>query len=151
MFLTSYTSDRFKDRGIHITVLSSIAAIAYACLANLGDDKLSAKYGLMVGLNSNIPSILLLYLSHSKKTSASPSPASTAPTRPATLGRPQFREGHWICFAMSVATAVILLANSLTLRAVNRYRDRKFGRPIEGLEIDVSDEADRNKMFRFIT
>lgn len=67
MFLTSYTSDRFKDRGIHITVLSSIAAIAYACLANLGDDKLSAKYGLMVGLNSNIPSILLLYLSHSNR------------------------------------------------------------------------------------
>jgi alpha-D-ribose 1-methylphosphonate 5-triphosphate synthase subunit PhnI len=64
---------------------------------------------------------------------------------------PQFQRGHWICFGMSVATAVISLSNSLVLRAINRHRDRKYGKPIEWMVIDVSEEADRNVMFRFIT
>jgi hypothetical protein len=48
MFITSYSSDRFRDRGIHLVALSSVAAVAYVCLATLGEDKLSAKYGLVV-------------------------------------------------------------------------------------------------------
>lgn len=48
MYITSYTSDRFRDRGLHLVALSTIAAVAYVCLATLGEDKLHAKYGMVV-------------------------------------------------------------------------------------------------------
>ena len=48
-------------------------------------------------------------------------PANEAPT---------FREGHWLSFSMAVATAVISIANSLTLRAVNKRRDKLYGKPL---------------------
>ncbi len=48
MFITSYSSDRFKERGLHMTALSIVAAIAYLCLANLGENKLSGKYTCLV-------------------------------------------------------------------------------------------------------
>lgn len=47
MFATSWSSDRMKERGIHITVLASIAAVCYLCLAVLPEDKLHAKYGIL--------------------------------------------------------------------------------------------------------
>ncbi len=64
---------------------------------------------------------------------------------------PQYRNGHYLCFGMAVATAVISLTNSMVLRAVNRHRDRQYGKPIEGMSVDVTEDADGNKMFRFIT
>ena len=48
MFITSYSSDHFKERGLHISVLSLIAAICYIVMANLPDDAFHAKYGLIV-------------------------------------------------------------------------------------------------------
>ncbi len=59
--------------------------------------------------------------------------------------------GYWLCFAMSVATAVLSLANCLALRAVNRHRDKLYGKPIPGVPIDVTENGDQNKMFRMIT
>jgi hypothetical protein len=69
---------------------------------------------------------------------------------PATEG-PQFRKGHWICFGMCIATTVLSLSNHLILKWINKERDRKYGKPHPDMVIDVSDEADRNVMFRFIT
>jgi hypothetical protein len=51
MFITSYTSDRYKDRGIHISVLSTISAICYIVMSNLADDAFDAKYALIVRPN----------------------------------------------------------------------------------------------------
>ncbi len=48
---------------------------------------------------------------------------------PSTDG-PQYQKGHYLCFGMAVATAVISLTSSIVLRAVNRHRDRKYRKPI---------------------
>ena len=50
MFVVSWSSDRFRERGLHITALMVVGAICYALLATLGEEKLHAKYGLMVCL-----------------------------------------------------------------------------------------------------
>lgn len=52
---------------------------------------------------------------------------------------------------MSLAAAILALANNLALRAVNRYRDRKYGKPEPGTVLDVTENADNLPAFRFIT
>ena len=64
---------------------------------------------------------------------------------------PVFRKGHYLAFGMSMAAMVFSLLNHFLLRAVNRHRDRKHGKPVAGLAIDVTDDADNLPMFRFIT
>jgi hypothetical protein len=166
MFVTSYTSDRLKDRGIHITVLASIAAICYLCLATLGNDKLKAKYGLLCIAVSCVystypPSHAWAANNFGNETkraigmgayTAIGNMGSIAGSffYPSTEG-PEYRKGHWICFGMSVATAIIAFSNSSALGAVNRHRDKKYGKPVPGMPVNVSDEADNNVMFRFIT
>jgi len=44
MLLASYSSDHLKERGYHIAALMGVAAIAYALLATLPEDKLGGKY-----------------------------------------------------------------------------------------------------------
>ena len=63
---------------------------------------------------------------------------------------PQYRKGHYLCFAMSIATAVITLANTLILHKINRRRDQQYGKPLKGQSIDVSEDADANPMFRYM-
>jgi hypothetical protein len=48
MFAVSWSSDRVKERGIHITVLMTIAAVMYALLATLSESSLHGKYACMV-------------------------------------------------------------------------------------------------------
>lgn len=40
MFISSYSSDYFRDRGRHTTTLMSISAVAYALLATLPESNL---------------------------------------------------------------------------------------------------------------
>ena len=64
---------------------------------------------------------------------------------------PIYRKGHYLSFGMSLAALVIAMSNHLILRAMNRHRDRKHGKPVAGLALDVTDDADNLPMFRFIT
>ncbi|KAH8697897.1 major facilitator superfamily domain-containing protein [Talaromyces proteolyticus] len=166
MYITSYTSDRFRDRGWHIVTLSVVAAVAYVCLATLGEDKLHAKYGMMC------VAVACVYSTYPPTHAWTANNFGNETKRaigmgiytsignlgsiagsfffPSTQG-PQFRQGHWVCFAMSVATAFISLVNHLLLARANRKRDEKYGKPDKDIVIDVSEEADRNVMFRFIT
>lgn len=50
MFITSYSSDRCRDRGLHITGLMMVAAIAYVLLATLPQSQLHGKYACVVRL-----------------------------------------------------------------------------------------------------
>ena len=68
---------------------------------------------------------------------------------PSTDG-PIYRKGHYLSFGMSLAALVFALTNSLIIRAVNRYGDRKHGKPVPGLAIDVTDDTDNLLMFKFI-
>ena len=64
---------------------------------------------------------------------------------------PLFRKGHFICMGLTIATAVLSLSNSLVLGAINRYRDKKHGKPLPGASIDVTELADESPHFRFFT
>lgn len=47
MYIIAKSSDYFKERGFHIAALSIVSAISYLVVANLPDDALHAKYGLI--------------------------------------------------------------------------------------------------------
>lgn len=64
---------------------------------------------------------------------------------------PQFQKGHLICMGLAIATAVLALANSLVLAVINRSRDRKYGKPVPGASVDVTELADDSPHFRFFT
>ena len=68
-----------------------------------------------------------------------------------TTDGPIYRKGHYLSFGMSLAALVFSLTNSLILRAVNRYRDKKHGKPVPGLILDVTENADNLPMYRFIS
>lgn len=166
MFLTSYSSDYFRERGLHITVLSIIAAISYITIANLEETALHAKYGLIC------LSTACVYATYPPSHAWAANNFGNETKRAIGMGlytaignlgsiagsffypttdAPLYRKGHYLAFGMSLAAAIISLCNSLALRAVNRYRDRKYGKPVEGLAIDVTEDADNLPMFRFIT
>lgn len=64
---------------------------------------------------------------------------------------PQFRQGHFICMALALATAVLSLANNRILAAINKHRDEKYGKPVPGASVDVTQLADDSPHFRFFT
>jgi hypothetical protein len=53
--------------------------------------------------------------------------------------------------ALAIATAVLALSNSMALAAINRHRDKKYGKPIPGVSVDVTELADESPHFRFFT
>ena len=63
---------------------------------------------------------------------------------------PQYRQAHLIAMALAFVTAFAAGGNALALYMTNRYRDRKFGKPIEGAAIDVTELADASPHYRFI-
>lgn len=63
---------------------------------------------------------------------------------------PQFRRGHYLYFAMSLATAVLAFRDHLPLGRVNRARDEGDGKVREGESVGVSEMADESLDFRFI-
>ncbi|KAL9070673.1 MAG: hypothetical protein Q9161_004727 [Pseudevernia consocians] len=117
-FAFSYNSDRFRDRGLDITGVCIAVATVYATYAptpawaahNLGN---STKRALMLGMYTaigNYHSVVGTYIY----------PSTSAP---------RFRKGHYPCFGMSHATAVLTFANHVVLGRVTRGRlGRGWGR-----------------------
>ena len=68
-----------------------------------------------------------------------------------TTDGPVYRNGHYLSFGMSLAALIFSLANSLILGAASRRRDERYGKPVPGLAIDVTENADNLPMFRCIT
>lgn len=144
----------------------TVAVIAYALLATLPESKLGGKYACVCiavscvyatypcthawaannfGNETKRAVGMGLYTSIGNLGSIAGSffyPAS---------GAPQFRKGHFVCMGLSIATAVFALANSLVLRAINKHRDKKYGKPTPGAAVDVTELADRSPQFRFVT
>ncbi|OQV03025.1 hypothetical protein CLAIMM_08125 [Cladophialophora immunda] len=165
MYVTSWLSDRYRSRGIPIFILSCTAAVMYACLANLDDNHLSAKYGCMC------VAVACVYATYPPSHAWAANNFGNETKRAVGMGAytaignlgsiagsyfypstdaPQYRKGHYLCFAMSIATAAITFANTLILHKINRRRDREYGTPLKGHSIDVSEDADANPMFRYM-
>lgn len=166
MYITSRTSDHFRDRGIHITILALIATIAYALLATLPESALKGKYGCIC------IAVACVYATYPPSHAWAANNFGNETKRAVGMGlytalgnlgsiagsffypsyeAPRFQKGHFICMGMSIATAIFALSNSMALRAVNRYRDRNYGKPEEGSPVDVTESGDANPLFRYIT
>ncbi|KUJ07654.1 MFS general substrate transporter [Mollisia scopiformis] len=166
MYGVSWNSDRVKERGIHISVLMVIAAVMYALLATLPESQLHGKYACMC------IAVACVYATYPPSHAWAANNFGNETKRAIGMGvytaignlgsiagtwvypaneAPQFQEGHFICMALSLATAMLALSNSLLLGAINRYRDKKHGKPVSGASIDVTELADESPHFRFFT
>jgi nitrate/nitrite transporter NarK len=166
MYLTSWSSDRFRDRGLHITALALVATIAYALLATLPESALKGKYACIC------IAVACVYATYPPSHAWAANNFGNETKRAVGMGlytaignlgsiagsfffpsheAPQFRKGHFICMGMSIATAVFALSNSLALRRVNSMRDQRFGTPEPGQVVNVSEDGDANPHFRYIT
>jgi predicted MFS family arabinose efflux permease len=166
MYIMSHSSDHFRERGIHITVLALVATIAYALLATLPDSALKGKYGCVC------VAVACVYATYPPSHAWAANNMGNETKRAVGMGlytamgnlgsiagsffypsteAPEFRKGHFLCMGMAVAAGVFALANSMALRYVNSQRDRKYGKPEKGVPVDVSELADANPHFRYIT
>lgn len=122
MFITSYSSDRCRDRGLHITGLMMVAAIAYVLLATLPQSQLHGKYACVC------IAVACVYATYPPTHAWAANNLGNGTKRAIGLGMytaigncgsvagtyfypateaPQFRKGHFLCFGMSLATAVL--------------------------------------------
>ncbi len=166
MFIASYSSDRFKERGIHIGVLMIVAAIAYALLATLAETQLRGKYACVC------IAVACVYATYPPTHAWAANNFGNETKRAVGMGMytaignlgsiagtwfypstdaPQFRKGHFVCMALALATAILSLSNSYILARLNKQRDRKYGKPAQGVVVDVTELADASPHFRFIT
>lgn len=166
MYLVPWSSDRRKERGIHIAVLMVIAVIMYALLATLPSTSLHGKYACVC------IAVACVYATYPPTHAWAANNFGNETKRAIGMGiytalgnlgsiagtwiypstdAPQFRKGHFICMGLAIATAVLSLGNSLVLGFSNRQKDKRFGKPIPGASVDVTELADEAPHFRYIT
>lgn len=166
MMAASYSSDRFKDRGMHIVGLMFVGMIAYALLATLPEGQLEGKYACVC------IAVSCVYATYPPTHAWAANNFGNETKRAVGMGlytaignlgsiagsfiypeedSPQFRKGHFTCMGLCIAAAIFSLANSLALRAINNYRDKEHGEPNPGQSVDVTELADGHPQFRYIT
>lgn len=166
MFVISWSSDRYKERGLHITALMVVATVMYALLATLPEDQLHGKYACVCIVVSCV------YATYPPTHAWAANNFGNETKRAIGMGlytaignlgaiagtwvypsneAPQFKKGHLVCMGLAIATAVLSLGNSLALGMINRHKDKKFGKPVVGASVDVTELADDSPHFRFIT
>lgn len=166
MMIASYSSDHFKERGMHIVALMTVGMIAYCLLATLPEDQLRGKYACVC------IAVSCVYATYPPTHAWAANNFGNETKRAVGMGLytamgnlgsiagsflfpeedgPQFRNGHFICMGFCIATAVLALANSLILRAINNHRDKVHGKPVPGASVDVTEMADSSPDFRYIT
>jgi predicted MFS family arabinose efflux permease len=165
MYIMSRSSDHFRERGIHITVLALVATTAYALLATLPESAPKGKYGCVC------VAVAYVYATYPPSHAWAANDMGNETKRAVGMGlytamgslgslagsffhqsteAPAFRKGHFLCMSMPIGAGVFALANSMALRYVNSQRDRKYGKPEKGVPVDVSELADANPHFRYI-
>ncbi|KAF5855678.1 hypothetical protein ETB97_008613 [Aspergillus alliaceus] len=151
MLVTSYSSDHFRERGTHITGLMIVATIAYALLATLPEHQLKGKYACVC------IAVACVYATY-------PPSHAWAANNFGNETKRAIGMGYYMALGNlgSIAGLIFLSVDGRTsvqkgpfhfllLRAINNYRDRKFGKPEAGVAVDVTELADNSPMFRFIT
>ncbi|KAI8674417.1 hypothetical protein NCS57_00339200 [Fusarium keratoplasticum] len=162
LLATATLSDKFRVRGIPITIGGLIAGVGYICLGLLKDD--TARYITcflaVTGTYMAFPIVLtwitstfagdtkagvglgiVIAVTHAVGVAASNIyPKSDAP---------YYLMGNAVSSALVFLTALSAVSMSVMLYQENRRRDRRFGRPEVGLSIDMGGDADKAQDYRY--
>ncbi|KAF2756434.1 MFS general substrate transporter [Pseudovirgaria hyperparasitica] len=165
MFTTSYTSDYYRERGLHLAVLAMVAAVMYALLAALPTSALRAKYACVCLV---VPSVYALYppshawVANNLGNESKRAIGLGAYTAMGNIGSiagtffyprveaPEYIKGHWVACAMAACVVLQVLVHKWWLTRENKRRESMEG-PVEKGNIDVTEMADEAVGFRYIT
>ena len=149
-----------------MVALSSVAAVGYALLASLPIDYLGAKYACICIVVSAIYSTYPINhawnannLGNETKRAVGMGLFTAIGNLGSIIGTrlyistqaPQFRPSNWVCFALSLGSALCSLWYHLVLKRINRRRDELYGRPDPLRPVNVAELADDAPMYRYFT
>ncbi|KAK2686818.1 hypothetical protein QWA68_014626 [Fusarium oxysporum] len=162
LLVTATLSDRFRTRGIPISIGGLIAGTGYICLGLLKDDL--ARYVIcflaVTGTYMAFPIVLtwitstfagdtkagvglgiVIAVTHAVGVAAS----NIYPKTDA----PYYLMGNAVSSSLVFLTALSAVIMSVMLYRENRHRDRRFGRPEAGVPIDMGGDADKAQDYRY--
>ncbi|UPK96889.1 hypothetical protein LCI18_007824 [Fusarium solani-melongenae] len=160
LLVTATLSDKFRVRGIPVTIGGLIAGVRYICLGLLKDDTARYITCFLAGTYMAFPIVLtwitstfagdtkagvglgiVIAVTHAVGVAASNIyPKSDAP---------YYLMGNAVSSALVFLTALSAVSMSVMLYRENRRRDRRFGRPEAGVSIDMGGDADKAQDYRY--
>ncbi|KAI1051562.1 hypothetical protein LB506_003801 [Fusarium annulatum] len=162
LLVTAALSDRFRVRGIPISVGGLIAGAGYICLGLLKDDlsRYITCFLAVTGTYMAFPIVLtwitstfagdtkagvglgiVIAVTHAVGVAASNIYPKT--------DTPYYLMGNAVSGSLVFLTALSAVSMSVMLYKENRRRDRRFGRPEAGVPIDMGGDADKAQDYRY--
>ncbi|KAF5235936.1 hypothetical protein FOXYS1_15633 [Fusarium oxysporum] len=162
LLVTATLSDRFRTRGIPISIGGLIAGTGYICLGLLKDDlaRYVTCFLAVTGTYMAFPIVLtwitstfagdtkagvglgiVIAVTHAVGVAAS----NIFPKTDA----PYYLMGNAVSSSLVFLTALSAVIMSVMLYRENRHRDRRFGRPEAGVPIDMGGDADKAQDYRY--
>ncbi|KAM0075264.1 hypothetical protein ACKRZS_012675 [Fusarium odoratissimum] len=162
LLVTATLSDRFRARGIPISIGGLIAGTGYICLGLLKDDlaRYVTCFLAVTGTYMAFPIVLtwitstfagdtkagvglgiVIAVTHAVGVAAS----NIYPKTDA----PYYLMGNAVSSSLVFLTALSAVIMSVMLYRENRHRDRRFGRPEAGVPIDMGGDADKAQDYRY--
>ncbi|KAK2486098.1 hypothetical protein H9L39_00025 [Fusarium oxysporum f. sp. albedinis] len=162
LLVTATLSDRFRTRGIPISIGGLIAGTGYICLGLLKDDlaRYVTCFLAVTGTYMAFPIVLtwitstfagdtkagvglgiVIAVTHAVGVAAS----NIYPKTDA----PYYLMGNAVSSSLVFLTALSAVIMSVMLYRENRHRDRRFGRPEAGVPIDMGGDADKAQDYRY--
>ncbi|KAM5523979.1 MFS general substrate transporter [Fusarium oxysporum f. sp. phaseoli] len=162
LLVTATLSDRFRTRGIPISIGGLIAGTGYICLGLLKDNlaRYVTCFLAVTGTYMAFPIVLtwitstfagdtkagvglgiVIAVTHAVGVAAS----NIYPKTDA----PYYLMGNAVSSSLVFLTALSAVIISVMLYRENRHRDRRFGRPEAGVPIDMGGDADKAQDYRY--
>ncbi|KNB10696.1 hypothetical protein FOXG_20388 [Fusarium oxysporum f. sp. lycopersici 4287] len=162
LLVTATLSDRFRTRGIPISIGGLIAGTGYICLGLLKDDlaRYVTCFLAVTGTYMAFPIVLtwitstfagdtkagvglgiVIAVTHAVGVAAS----NIYPKTDA----PYYLMGNAVSSSLVFLTALSAVIMSVMLYRENRHRDRRFGRPEADVPIDMGGDADKAQDYRY--
>ncbi|KAF5686203.1 permease of the major facilitator superfamily [Fusarium denticulatum] len=162
LLVTAALSDKFRVRGIPISIGGLIAGSGYICLGLLKDDlsRYITCFLAITGTYMAFPIVLtwitstfagdtkagvglgiVIAVTHAVGVAAS----NIYPKADA----PYYLMGNAVSSSLVFLTALSAVSMSIMLYRENRQRDRRFGRPEAGVPIDMGGDADKAQDYRY--
>ncbi|KAG2154195.1 major facilitator superfamily domain-containing protein [Suillus bovinus] len=162
--MTSYTSDRIQNRGLAVAGACTVGAIGYLLLLTVPNNvhvRYFAVFCITSGTYTAIGLIIAWFAhnlgSETKKATGIPMFMAIGQCGsilgshiyPSTDG-PRYISGFAISCGLEAFATVCALVLWVSYKYDNAKRDREYGRPDPGANVDTSELADKAPMFRYI-